>query len=188
MRTLVYGQVIAPDPFAVLGIEPGFALDVEALGERHRELSRALHPDRYSGSAPGERRLALGKAIEVNKAFALLKNPVERALALLARRGVEVDEDQGLPADQEFLIEIMELREELSRLDMLRDGAPFERLKADVSARRARTLAELERLFARLPEEPDESALAPVLGRVGELRYLDRFLDEAFAIEDARGT
>ncbi len=38
------------DPFATLGIEPRFDLDVRAVEARHRELSRTLHPDRYSGA------------------------------------------------------------------------------------------------------------------------------------------
>ena len=35
-------------PFALLGLEPAFDLDVTALERTHRELSRALHPDATS--------------------------------------------------------------------------------------------------------------------------------------------
>jgi molecular chaperone HscB len=80
------------DPFETLGFEPNFALNLADLEKRHRELSRALHPDRHSGSSAGDRRHALGKAIEVNEAFRVLKDPVRRAEALLGLRGVRLQE------------------------------------------------------------------------------------------------
>ena len=36
------------DPFALLGVERRFDLDLKVLEKTHRELSRALHPDRYA--------------------------------------------------------------------------------------------------------------------------------------------
>ena len=55
------------DPFAALGIEPSFDLDLKKLEERHRDLAKALHPDRFSSTPASERRLSLNKAIEVNE-------------------------------------------------------------------------------------------------------------------------
>src|SRR5690606_32621777 len=86
LRALVHREVT--DPFTILGIEPRFRLDLERVGARHRELSRALHPDRYVDRPANERRLALSRAIEVNQAFGIVRDPVRRALALLARHGV----------------------------------------------------------------------------------------------------
>ena len=83
------------------------------LEKRHRELSRALHPDRHADKTPAERRHALGKAIEVNEAFRVLKDPVRRAEALLRGRGVHIEEGKEAPADPSFLMDIMELRETL---------------------------------------------------------------------------
>ena len=80
------------DPFDTLGVEPRFDLDSSALEQRHRDLSRALHPDRYTGAPAAERRLSLGRAIDVNEAFRVLKDPIRRAEALLRRAGVPVGE------------------------------------------------------------------------------------------------
>ena len=44
----------AVDPFATLGVPRRFDVDLAAVEKTHRELSRALHPDRYVG-AGGER-------------------------------------------------------------------------------------------------------------------------------------
>src|SRR6185369_3705518 len=101
------------DPFETLGLAPVFELDPATLERRHRELSRALHPDRYAGRPTSERQQALGRAIEVNEAFRTLRNPVRRAEALLARSGRPVSESGGTPADPALLMAVMERREAL---------------------------------------------------------------------------
>src|SRR5690606_9489155 len=98
------------DAFDLMGLEPSFRIDSERLERTHRELSSALHPDRYLGRSSTERQAALGKAIEVNAAYKLLRNPLERGQLLLQRLGVPTSATQLPP---EFLMEIMELREEL---------------------------------------------------------------------------
>ena len=65
------------DPFELLGIPARYDLDLDELATRQRDLSRALHPDRYAGRGASERRQALGKAIEVNEAARLLKQVVD---------------------------------------------------------------------------------------------------------------
>ncbi len=67
------------DPFATLGIDPAFNIDLAAVEQRHRDLSRALHPDKFSGAPAAERRLALNRAIEVNEAWRAVRDPIRRA-------------------------------------------------------------------------------------------------------------
>ena len=56
------------DPFETLGVEARFDLDLRAVEQRHRDLSKALHPDRYTGAPAAERRMSLSRAIDVNEA------------------------------------------------------------------------------------------------------------------------
>jgi len=66
------------DPFATLGIARTFDVDLAAVEKVHRELSRALHPDRYVGASPSERRASLAKAVEINEAWRVLRDPIRR--------------------------------------------------------------------------------------------------------------
>lgn len=50
----------------------------------------------------------------MNKAFDVLAKPLERAVYLLRLGGVEIGEDQG-DTDPDFLMEVMEMNEELSQ-------------------------------------------------------------------------
>ncbi len=160
-------------------MEATYGLDSSALEERHRNLSRALHPDRHAASGAAERRLALGRAIEVNEAFRILKDPVRRAEALLARRGVASGEGKEPPASPALLMEVMERREALAEIRQRKDQAALARVSAEVRQLEQRALAALAEEFARANLDS-----AKILKQIGELRYYRRFLDEAATIAD----
>jgi molecular chaperone HscB len=162
-----------------MGLEPAFGLDLVVLEQRHRDLSRALHPDRYAASGAAERRLALGRAIEVNDAFRNLKDPVRRAEALLARRGVHTGEGKEPPASPALLMEVMERREALAEVRISKDQVALSRLIDEMVHAEQRVQADLARQFSALDADSAE-----ILKRVGELRYYRRFLDEARSIAD----
>jgi molecular chaperone HscB len=174
------------DPFDTLGVPPGFDLDLEAVEKRHRELSKTLHPDRYAGRPAAERRQALGRAIEVNEAWRVLKDPVRRAEALLARLGVEVPEGQEPRATPELLMQMMELREGLSEARQNQDLRSVAALSRQVRDEQERVLAQIADRF----ENPAGAVLLAkdeLVQLLGELRYHRRFLQEAAAIEDELG-
>jgi molecular chaperone HscB len=167
------------DPFEALGLEPVFGIDLAVLEQRHRDLSRTLHPDRHAAAGAAERRLALGRAIEVNEAFRNLKDPVRRAEVLLARRGVPSGEGKEPAASPALLMEIMERREALSEIRLSKDEAALARLIADAKQDEQRVLAGLARQF-----EDSAADSVEIVKKVGELRYYRRFLEEAQAIVD----
>jgi molecular chaperone HscB len=168
------------DPFDLLGIEPAFDLDMASVEKRHRDLSRVLHPDRHVGSSPAERRMSLGRAVEVNEAFRIVRDPIRRAEALLRRRGVSLEEGAEGKANPEFLMDMIELRETLSEARASRDPARVERLADNVRKRQSAALDKLREGLAANGSNGAEK-LIPVLG---ELRYYRRFLDEVSAIEE----
>jgi molecular chaperone HscB len=171
-----------PDPFDTLGMEPRFDLDAAALEVRHRELSRALHPDRYTGAPAAERRLALSRAIDVNAAFRTVKDPIRRAEALLARAGVPVGETSEPKASPALLMEMMEAREELAEAGRAKDVGRVGKLGEAMRERETQILRTLGGAFDAAGG--DAKRAAEILPVLGELRYIRRFLDEVSAIEE----
>jgi molecular chaperone HscB len=175
------------DPFATLGLSPSFDLDLAEAERRHRELSKTLHPDRYVGKPATERRQALGRAIEVNDAWRVLKDPIRRGEALLAKLGVHVEEDREPKPDPELLMDMLEKREALAEAGRARDAARVAALAKEIGAREA---AATEKLSARFrgvtPNQnaPSAAEAEALLRALGELRYYRRFLDEARALQD----
>ena len=161
------------DPFATLGIDPVYSIDLPTIEKRHRELSRALHPDRYASASPSERRSALTKAADVNEAWRIVRDPVRRAEAILTLRNIPVGEDKEPKPDPDLLMEMMEAREELA--DARDDRAKLEALVAKMQSRQERVTSDLGRALA---EKRNDDALM----KLGELRFVRRLIGEA---EDA---
>ncbi len=168
------------DPFATLGLARAFDVDLGAIEKVHRELSRALHPDRYVGASPSERRAALAKAVEVNEAWRVVRDPIRRADALLALRGVAFDGPSATKADPEFLLEMLERREALSDAKEARDLEAVRRMAALVEAR----VRDVERALSEGFAQSVRADEASLVAKLGELRYYRRFLEEVSAIED----
>ncbi len=165
------------DPFATLGLAPSFEVDLAAVEKTHRELSRALHPDRYVGAGATERRAALERAVGVNEAWRVVRDPIARAEALLRLRGVEVDEGTEPKASPDFLMEMLERREALADARSGKDLAAVKAIADSVAALARGAEADLARRFAGGGAED-------LRAKVGELRFYRRLLDEVSAIED----
>jgi molecular chaperone HscB len=101
--------------FELFGLPVGYIIDTEQLADRYRELQRVVHPDRYASASEQERRLSLQGASLINEAFESLKDPILRARYLLMLNGVDMDAQQETTHDAAFLMEQLELREELEQ-------------------------------------------------------------------------
>ena len=163
------------DPFALLGLAPAYDVDPAALERAFFERSKAAHPDRVAGAPAAERVVALSRARALNDAYQLLKKPVSRAEYLLARAGVTIGDNERL--DPTFLMEILELREELAVARVAGDTALVERLQRVMQARRKDALDALPALFAA-------SDFAAIKERLILLRYVNRYLEECDAALD----
>ena len=166
------------DPFATLGAPRRFDLDLDALEKTHRELSRALHPDKYAQSPAGERREALERAATVNEAWRTLRDPIKRAEALFALGGVKVGETSEPKASAAFLMDMLEQREALSDARHAKDLSKVSQLGREMDQRARKSEAALATALAC------DSDLAPALPLLGQLRFYRRFLEEVSAIED----
>jgi molecular chaperone HscB len=172
------------DAFDTLGVAPTFDLDLGRVERLHRELSRTLHPDRHVGKPAGERRVVLNKAIEVNEAWRTLRDPVKRAEALFERHQIPVGETNEPAVDPMLLMEMMEQREALADARRARDVPAITQL-ADAMRRRDREVTtELAAAFAKLAEHDTPDTREAALRKLGELRYVARFLEEVGDIED----
>ena len=170
---------MSSSPFELLGVPVLFALDENELEKRHRDLSKALHPDRYTGRPSSERREALSRAISVNEAFRTLRDPISRAEALLEQLGQNVTEANQPKADASLLMQVMEEREALS---VARGAADKAKLEAIASSAALRAEAATERISDAFSEEP--VPVDRVLNVLGELRYLRRLQEEASSALD----
>lgn len=160
--------------FDWFGLDPAFQLDLAALRGRYLELQRELHPD--AAIARGESNAAAVQAnSRLNDAWDTLRDPVKRAIYLLQLNGHTYDPDRQTQQDVSYLMEQMELREQLAdlaegsdeaqtRLDALRDRADHD-------------LAVWSEAFEAAWKSQDLETASSAIGRMMFAQKLERDID-----------
>mmetsp|Transcript_14160 Transcript_14160/g.23568 ORF Transcript_14160/g.23568 Transcript_14160/m.23568 type:complete len:196 (-) Transcript_14160:103-690(-) len=102
------------DLFALLKTERLFDLDEQHLHRMYKKAMSAHHPDLFSRCSELEQQHAANRAAEVTNAYNVLKMPHTRATYLLELLGKPITEEaEGVELSSQFLLEVMEIREEL---------------------------------------------------------------------------
>ena len=104
------------DYFALFGFPRSFEVSLEELEKRYLCLQKLVHPDRYVSHDAMEKKVAARKSAVLNEAFHVLCDKQARGTHLVQLAGCLVHEDQGLSGDEGFLVEFMELREEIEEI------------------------------------------------------------------------
>jgi molecular chaperone HscB len=161
--------------FELFGLAPAFALDAQALERSYREMQSQVHPDRFAHAGDAERRASLQWTTRVNEAYRTLKSPVQRAKHILELHGVDVafETNTQMPAD--FLMQQLELREELERAVGKKDANALDALRSGLRD----SMHSLERQIAHAIDATKDYAGAAELVR--KLMFLDRLDEEVDA-------
>ncbi|KAK9720210.1 HSCB C-terminal oligomerization domain [Popillia japonica] len=79
-------------------------------------MQSLLHPDKFSNKSDTEKEISAEYSSLVNKAYNTLQTPIKRALHLLSLNNETISEDNKSD-NPEFLMEMMELNEEIDAAD-----------------------------------------------------------------------
>lgn len=105
------------DYFRIMGVPPHLVIDLAALQQRFYDLHRLLHPDRFQTGPQSARVASLRNTAAVNRAFATLRDPIDRGLYWLALQGESVGTNNNRvpPALAALVFETQEQLEDLRR-------------------------------------------------------------------------
>ena len=106
-------HVPAPDPFTVFGLPRSMDIDERQLEQRYLRLSRECHPDLYRTQETGDCIAVLQRSAEINDAWKVLRDPWQRAKALLELLSPGVL-DRKKKLDPAFLGAALDLAEEVA--------------------------------------------------------------------------
>uniref|UniRef100_A0A915NXP1 J domain-containing protein n=2 Tax=Meloidogyne TaxID=189290 RepID=A0A915NXP1_9BILA len=109
--------------FTYLGVPLAFNLDNDELGKKFRGKQAIVHPDKFAMRSEDELQHSQQHSTFLNDAYRTLRDPFRRANYLL-RLIEELDDDLNDPisiefekADDDLVLEIMELNEEIEMLE-----------------------------------------------------------------------
>jgi molecular chaperone HscB len=126
-------KALTSSHFELFGLPPRYALEAEALERNYRDIQSRVHPDRFAHAGDAERRASLQWTTRVNEAYRTLKDPVQRGKHLLELYGVDVAFETNTQMPTDFLMQQLELREELESALARKDDAALDRLRAGLS-------------------------------------------------------
>jgi molecular chaperone HscB len=168
--------------FEIFNIPVSFDVDTAQLSEVYRELQKEVHPDKFVNAGEQQSRLAVQVASLVNQAFDTLKLPVSRANYLLKLAGLDIDHEQDTTMDPMFLMEQMELREEIESVRSKSDPLDeIDRLMKQVK----NTLADVMQSYSSAYQKENYSEAHEWSRKMQFLNKNTQELDDiAVAIED----
>lgn len=115
--------------FELFGLPVQLKIDTKALPRKYFELSRKYHPDYFANASPKAQEEALDMSAKLNKALKTLQNPDETIKYVLQLKGLLAEEEK-YTLHPSFLMEVMELNEQLMELEMEPDAALLSRTEA----------------------------------------------------------
>lgn len=146
--------------FQLFDLPEQFELDLTELGSRYLVLQKRFHPDNFAAASERDRLLSVQQTANINDAYHSLKQPLLRAEHLLALRGLKISNEQRSFTDPAFLMQQMELREQLAEIREQTDPeqAVFEIEEQLLQQRKILQNALNVALSARTPEQDHQAA------------------------------
>lgn len=163
--------------FELFEIPVSLRPDMQRVKQKFYELSRKYHPDFYTQENDFEQAEALEKSSQVNKAFRVFQSRDETLKYVLQLKGLlEEEEKFNLPPD--FLVEVMELNEQLMEAKMEDDDAAIAKLKSAIAGLEEEIYRPVKHVVENYDEEktPTEDLL-----KVKEYYYKKKYLSRILA-------
>lgn len=164
--------------FEFIGLPVSYHIDLNRLSEQARELQKTLHPDRYAHLSDQEQRRAVQYMAHLNEGVATLKSPLRRAQYLLALQGIDTHNESSTPIDPMFLMQQMELREQLESVVDAAD--PY----AELDALTAAVESELQTLRAEFAQQFEIEQLDQATSTVRKMQFIEKLASEIERLED----
>ncbi|QAR45272.1 co-chaperone HscB [Kosakonia cowanii] len=165
------------DYFTLFGLPAQYLLDTQALATRFQDLQRQFHPDRFASQPQSEQLAAVQHSATINQAWQTLRNPLTRAEYLLSLHGFDLASEQHTVRDTAFLMEQLELREELDEIAQAEDAARLEAFQAHIKGM-------YDARHQQMVEQLDAQAWETAADTVRKLRFLDKLRSSTEQLEE----
>lgn len=163
--------------FDLYGLPFSLSPDIHFVKRKFYELSRKYHPDFYMNASEEEQAHILDKSSQVNRAFKIFSNRDETIKYALQQKGLlEEEEKYQLPPD--FLMEMMELNEQLMDAKMEDDETAFENIRQQIGRIEAGIYEPVSKIIEQYEEgSTTQEELLQVKDYYYKKKYLQRILE-----------
>jgi len=166
------------DYFELFGLPISYEIDLVLLEKRYQELQFKFHPDRHMRSTPQEQHLAVQYISLINQAYIELKSTLFRARYLLSLQEKSYLNDSYTLHDSKFLMEQIELRDELAEICQLTDPCVA---RGELNHRVEKRYEEIKNIFKNHFSQGNFELAAETLAK---MQFLDKFLTELKQLDE----
>ncbi len=150
--------------------------DIQQLKQKFYALSRKYHPDFYTQENEFEQSEALEKASQINKAFKVFQNKDETIKYVLQLKEL-LEEEEKYTLPPVFLMEMMELNEQMMEAKMDEDANATVKIKDTISTIEEEIYAPVKDIIEGYEEaKTTKEQLLKVKEYYYKKKYLNRIL------------
>lgn len=156
--------------FELFNLPITLTVNSSGLSKQYFELQRKYHPDRFVQATEVEQEEALQLSAQVNKAFKTLKDQDEIIKYVLQLKGL-LEEEEKYQLSPDFLMEVMELNEEL-------EEGMTDAIQTKIDQLKNKLYATVETIITNYQENiTTEKELLQVKEYYFKQKYLDRMVE-----------
>ena len=151
--------------------------DKKRITSRYFELQKKFHTDFYTGADNDEQSDVLEKSAQVNKAYKIFSNSDETIKYVLQLKGL-LEEEEKYTLSPDFLMEMLDLNEEVADARMDENEEKKEGLKASISNIQSDIYGPVKKIVEEYKEGiTTEKELLQVKEYYYRKKYLNRILE-----------
>lgn len=170
--------------FELYGLPVLMKVDSNEIKEKFYELSRKYHPDFHVQAGETEQADVLEKSADVNKAYKVFQNTDDTIKYVLQLKDLIHDEEK-YELDPEFLMEVMDINEELMELETSADNEALEKCMLKTKELLTQIYNDVAPIVENYQEGvTTEKELLQVKGYYYKKKYLQRILDKIHQIRN----
>ena len=160
--------------FEFFGLPVSFRVDTSALRGLYLQKSRQFHPDFHTLADDAEQTRALELSTLNNEAFKTLSDPDRRIRYILEINGLAGNEENQPALPQDFLMDMMDINENLMELEFEPDSARYAQTLQALENQEKTLLETVRPVLETWTAADGPDALLPVRDYFLKKRYLLR--------------
>jgi len=164
--------------FELYGIPVTLKPDPAMIKKKYYELSRAYHPDFHSGVDAEKQEEVLQKSADVNKAYKIFQDQDSTIRYVLMMKGM-MEEEEKYVLQPAFLMEVMEINEQLMELEMDNDATQLDGVEREAKLLLHKIYDDVAVVMENYQEGiSSQEELLSVKDYYYKKKYLQRILDK----------
>jgi len=164
--------------FELFEIPIQLRVNSQHLRKKFLELSRRYHPDFYIQGSDHEQAEVLEKSSQVNKAYKTFQDADDTIKYVLQLKNL-LEEEEKYTLDPEFLMEVLELNEQVMELEMEPGAGQMERCERQAKQLLDSIYTDVAQIIENYKDGvTTEAELLTVKDYYYRKKYLDRILDK----------